>query len=870
MIFRRLAPVSAAAVGVLFVSSAIFAPIFASASFTAPNYGRLAVENIVPSQLPYTPETIVPSQILLTQEDIETSYQQEYTHFLNTPEDGFVNFVDPDPGYVNDPEGETYDDGDPNYVYDPEGEEYSDDFGVADEPGEGTAGTAGQPGQRAVIPAGGNMASQGASVIAQCLFGAVAVGTGVGSISFAGLSVPTFDGANLIQNTMNSVFSGNSMAKECIQDALANLISKNLLRKMTGDIAGWITSGFNGGPAFVQNLGMYMNDISKTEMEKYLGPGGEMSGACEPLKPYLYNAFAPPRTQSVDGFGSSANRNSPVSCTLSGNINNPGTYQRFVSGDFSSGGWDAWLQITQNPSNNPYGALLAAQDEISARIAEKQNIAQQELAWGNGMQSKKDTQGNITVPGKTISDMLTKSLQTSQDELLQADELNEVLGLLVGQLTSKIMSPAGLVGSLFGGGSGGSSGSSDTGWAVNMNVSPDLAPDLASLRQNESNLRTSTMQAWSEAASLAQQTSSGGSNRWSVSQSSTFSQGGGNAEKAVDGNADGRIHAGDDWKITDTVSVSATANPYVAASDPGRRATSAFTQPWWQLSFTQPESIQAIRIYSANRVIKWGGHGDEVRNLDQKLAVGNFKVFMSNTPFKKDFDPNAATLPAGVWASPAYSMPDSGHIDVPIKRKAKYLRIQRTETSPTVLLLAEVKVSANQKPALSLKGQSLVTLKLNETYKDPGVTAKDDYDNATKLAAEALANKKVYYSATGNESEAKLATFDTSKKGKYYFKYSVMDSSQAESDTVTRTIEIKDEAPRVYLNGSAEYELTTGVIFTDPGVRAYDDEDGDITSKVTVSGSVNSYSIGAYTLQYSVTDSGGQTATATRLVRVVQ
>lgn len=70
-------------------------------------------------------------------------------------------------------------------------------------------------------------------------------------------------------------------------------------------------------------------------------------------------------------------------------------------------------------------------------------------------------------------------------------------------------------------------------------------------------------------------------------------------------------------------------------------------------------------------------------------------------------------------------------------------------------------------------------------------------------------------------------------------------------------------------SGIAEVEITIGDTFNPlTGVTATDAKDGDVTSSITVSGSVDTNTVGNYTLTYSVTDSDGNTKTATRRVVV--
>jgi hypothetical protein len=56
--------------------------------------------------------------------------------------------------------------------------------------------------------------------------------------------------------------------------------------------------------------------------------------------------------------------------------------------------------------------------------------------------------------------------------------------------------------------------------------------------------------------------------------------------------------------------------------------------------------------------------------------------------------------------------------------------------------------------------------------------------------------------------------------------------------------------------------------FTDPGATAHDDERGDLTSQIQVSGSVDTRRVGNYVLTYSVSN-GFLTTTVTRTVVVV-
>ena len=80
------------------------------------------------------------------------------------------------------------------------------------------------------------------------------------------------------------------------------------------------------------------------------------------------------------------------------------------------------------------------------------------------------------------------------------------------------------------------------------------------------------------------------------------------------------------------------------------------------------------------------------------------------------------------------------------------------------------------------------------------------------------------------------------------------------------------KAPEISLSGSTSITLEVGDTFEDPGYKATDDNDGDLTSKVKVEikpgGKVDTSKAGTYTITYSVSDSSGNTSKKTRTVIV--
>ena len=74
--------------------------------------------------------------------------------------------------------------------------------------------------------------------------------------------------------------------------------------------------------------------------------------------------------------------------------------------------------------------------------------------------------------------------------------------------------------------------------------------------------------------------------------------------------------------------------------------------------------------------------------------------------------------------------------------------------------------------------------------------------------------------------------------------------------------------PVITLNGSSSITLKVGEAYSEQGATAKDDIDGDITSKIITTGTVDNSKVGTYTITYTVSVSAGNVATATRTIKI--
>lgn len=78
------------------------------------------------------------------------------------------------------------------------------------------------------------------------------------------------------------------------------------------------------------------------------------------------------------------------------------------------------------------------------------------------------------------------------------------------------------------------------------------------------------------------------------------------------------------------------------------------------------------------------------------------------------------------------------------------------------------------------------------------------------------------------------------------------------------------DPPRIILNGNEKVELDLDDLYNEEGAIALDDVYGDLSDKIKIDGEVDSSSSGEYEITYQVENEAGESATASRMVKVVR
>jgi len=99
--------------------------------------------------------------------------------------------------------------------------------------------------------------------------------------------------------------------------------------------------------------------------------------------------------------------------------------------------------------------------------------------------------------------------------------------------------------------------------------------------------------------------------------------------------------------------------------------------------------------------------------------------------------------------------------------------------------------------------------------------------------------------------------------------YTVSDSAGNIAQATRQIVYDDRNAPELILTGEQSIRISKGTSFTDPGCIARDDCLGDISDRISVTGSVDCDRVGSYVLTYRAEDDYGNTAEIQRTVHVV-
>ncbi len=265
-----------------------------------------------------------------------------------------------------------------------------------------------------------------------------------------------------------------------------------------------------------------------------------------------------------------------------------------------------------------------------------------------------------------------------------------------------------------------------------------------------------------------------------------------------------------------------------------------YTEAWFALGKMQQkagqDSAAAISYLNVFKLdyIKYEAYLEKAGKLLEKSGHTAMAKQVYSTSFAKHGDPKIAVL----WARLEYKQGN-------LKKVRALLEPLGAPWNRDKEVMSMLNKASEDKmaPELKLKGMNPMIVKAGSgDYVEPGATAMDDADGDLSMHIEISGN-------------VKTTVLDT-----YIVKYTVSDVARNVT-TKTRTVIVSDdEPPVVELIGETEVRLIVGDRFRDPGARGYDSREGNLSSRIVTTGTVNTSKPGTYRLTYIVKDAAGNSS----------
>lgn len=164
----------------------------------------------------------------------------------------------------------------------------------------------------------------------------------------------------------------------------------------------------------------------------------------------------------------------------------------------------------------------------------------------------------------------------------------------------------------------------------------------------------------------------------------------------------------------------------------------------------------------------------------------------------------------------------------------------------------QVNVGSDAPPQLYVTSAASISFWEGTSFFIPHASARDDIDGDLTDAIEVSHNINI------------------NTPGTYSIKFSVTDSSGNTTSESIKIYIVKDEPPILKIEGENEIFIDQYTEFELPDISAFDDVDGDLTDKITISNDkINVTVPGIYVIKLSVQDSFGNTTTENITVQVM-
>lgn len=254
------------------------------------------------------------------------------------------------------------------------------------------------------------------------------------------------------------VASGNAAivdrAKEDLLDGLAWTVAKVAVQSVTRSIVTWINSGYQGSPAFSQNLTRDLRQLGDAVASGFISDF--FSANID--SPFLSTARDAVSVYYLMTSGDALEQR--LKYTLANYALDSAAYMR---GNWQSGGLSGWYGLTFKCENDPTCASFLVQETLINKVDAHVQKMLADFNAGRGFLSwpgechdpvtttslsdeKKCINQDWVTPGSVVEQSLVDTLGSPIRQLELADSINEIISAVVVQMVNQVLGGGGLAG----------------------------------------------------------------------------------------------------------------------------------------------------------------------------------------------------------------------------------------------------------------------------------------------------------------------------------------------------------------------------------------------------------------------------------------
>ena len=268
-----------------------------------------------------------------------------------------------------------------------------------------------------------------------------AIKSGVGSLMGVAKGLPvTIDQTGTGRNIEADTNAHTGMFVFGVQtgvswDSIAYCVVNTIIDYIVNSTIQWANSGFKGNPSFVRNPEQFFKQLADREAASFIQEIAYQTTGLNVCAPFRIN-IATGLVGSYSGLNDYARYNTCSLTQMQQNAMQSGSYTITTPTD--------WIALTK-PQNNIYYSYISAGDELSKRIALKNNTATFDLTINRGFlsykkckdDSKPESKTNpcdTVTPGSVIADSLSSTLNIPRERLVSAQKFDQMVDAIVNNL----------------------------------------------------------------------------------------------------------------------------------------------------------------------------------------------------------------------------------------------------------------------------------------------------------------------------------------------------------------------------------------------------------------------------------------------------